>query len=97
MIDGPTASVIVSALLGTFGMIIVAMIKFVPQRGDATAEPCDDDRRLSDLQTRVAVVESNFGNLGRSFDDLRREIHEMRAEVKALMTSGRMRSHTGEP
>lgn len=100
MLDGPTAAVIVSAVLTLGGSIVVAVLKLVPSRAgvpqsqlDASEEQCH--RRMSALETRVAVVENSFGNLGRSFDELRREIHEMRAELREM--TGRKRLATGEP
>jgi hypothetical protein len=92
MIDGPTAAVIVSAVLSLGGAIMVALIKLIPPRLSASHEVINKLHSIEDLcrpmifdlQTRVAVMESNFGNLGRSFDDLRREIHEMRNELKQI-------------
>ena len=98
MLDGPTAAVIVSAVLTLGGSIVVAVIKLVPSR-HSTLEPHEHVKdchiRVAAIETRVAVVESNFGNLGRSFDELRREIHEMRAELREM--TGRKRLSTGEP
>ena len=74
----------------------MALVKFVPQRQSRTAVDSEDrcHRRMAGLETRLAVVETNYQNFGRSFDELRKEIHEMRQEVRML--AGR-HSGTGEP
>ena len=84
--DGPTAAVICSAVLSTGGAIVVALVKFVPPRRTQATTDSEDrcHRRMAGLETRLAVVETNYQNFGRSFDELRKEIHEMRQEVRML-------------
>lgn len=84
--DGPTAAVIVSAVLSAGGTIIVALVKFVPQKQSRASADSEDrcHRRMAGIETRLAVVETNYQNFGRSFDELRKEIHEMRQEVRLL-------------
>ena len=86
-VDGPTAAVIVSAVLSAGGTIIVALVKFVPQR-QSTKALADSEakchRRMSSLETRVAVIETNYANFGRRFAELRKEFHESRQEVRLL-------------
>lgn len=90
MFDGPTAAVVVSAVVTVGGSIIVAIIKLVPGRGPAS----HNGNHGSGLETRVAVLETNFGNLGRSLGELRDEIHEMRKELRQ-MTGGGCRVRRG--
>lgn len=80
--DGPTAAVICTALAS----VAVAIIKFAPQKQSRAAADSEDKchRRMAGLETRLAVVETNYQNFGRSFDELRKEIHEMRQEVRQL-------------
>jgi hypothetical protein len=92
VIDAPTASVLCSAILSAGAAIIVAIVKYLPSRGGQTESDCH--RRTSTLEARVAVVEANFLNLGRSFDEFRRELHEIRAMLLELTgRSGRSQSH----
>lgn len=95
--DGPTAAVICSAVLSAGGAIIVALVKYMPQRQQTRVAIDAEDkchRRMSALETRIAVVETNNVNIARSLDEFRKEVHEMRIELRQLI--GRTRG-TGEP
>lgn len=87
---------ICSAVLSAGGAIIVALVKFMPQRQTRAAIDSEDKchRRMSALETRIAVVETNNVNIARSLDEFRKEVHEMRIELRQLI--GRTRG-TGEP
>jgi hypothetical protein len=82
MFDGPTAAVIVSAILTVGGSVIVAILKLIPARSPSHGEPSNRQ------ETRIALLENDFRNLGRSFDQLRAEIHEMRNELRQIAATG---------
>jgi uncharacterized coiled-coil protein SlyX len=89
--------VICSAVLSAGGAIIVALVKYMPQRQQTRVAADAEDkchRRMSALETRVAVMETNHVNIARSLDEFRKELHEMRIELRQLI--GRTRG-TGEP
>jgi hypothetical protein len=83
MFDGPTAAVVVSAVLTVGGSIIVAIIKLLPARTAETSRTSDNR-----LETRVAVLENALPYMGQSLQELRGEIHEMRKELRQIAANG---------
>jgi len=76
------AAVICSAIFSAGGGIVVAMLQYGPKRKLMTE--ADLTGRLSLVETRVAVIESNSAHLGRAFDELKRELHDIRSMLMEL-------------
>lgn len=80
MIDWPTATVLASSILGLVGVVITAMIQYLPRKErPSRIENADMYTRLSSLESRVAVAEANYGNLSGLLQAIQKEIHEIRS------------------
>ena len=84
MIDGPTAAVIAAAVIGTFGTIIVAIVKLVPQRFDHPERIDRPGDRIGAVESRMSVAEANHANLATWMIEQKHEFTELRGDIHAL-------------
>jgi uncharacterized coiled-coil protein SlyX len=88
-IDAPSAAVICSAILAAGSAITTAIIKFLPQRLTAAGtEERNCHQRTTALETRIAIVETNYANFANLLADVRRDVHEMRGDLKQVVRRG---------